>query len=343
MPNTIAQNLVRLQQAKSDIADAIITKGGTVNSGDGLEDFATDIGTIPSGDIDISKALKTTRPRYIDCPQHPVFAIQSGGTPSYTSGSDIWSDGTDLYISHGSVDYQYIFNRSTNSWTTISWNIGELYGSSIWSDGTDIYYGKNYVFDKANKSWVSKTWNNAPNSFNPTDVWTDGDNIYYTSSNSSFIIDTETSTFIPKTWNGSIVPWYGKYMWTDGTNIYHGYMYTTAGTTTDKNYILDKDTSTWYENTTCKVANGGNVWTDGFDTYNSESVRGTYYTSILDRTTLTWSATGITLGNSSTVFAGTNIWTDGVNIYHTWSGTTYKIITRGYANKVTIPTISCRP
>ena len=49
MPNTIADNLARLQQAKSDIANAIITKGGTVNSGDGLEDFATDIGTIPSG------------------------------------------------------------------------------------------------------------------------------------------------------------------------------------------------------------------------------------------------------------------------------------------------------
>lgn len=47
MPNTIADNLTRLQQAKSNIANAIIAKGGTVNSGDGLEDFSTDIGTIP--------------------------------------------------------------------------------------------------------------------------------------------------------------------------------------------------------------------------------------------------------------------------------------------------------
>ena len=49
MPNTIAQNLARLQAAKTAIGAAITAKGGTVASGDGLEEFATDIGTIPSG------------------------------------------------------------------------------------------------------------------------------------------------------------------------------------------------------------------------------------------------------------------------------------------------------
>lgn len=47
--HTIAENLERLNDAKTAIAEAITTAGGTVNSGDGLEDFATDIGTIPSG------------------------------------------------------------------------------------------------------------------------------------------------------------------------------------------------------------------------------------------------------------------------------------------------------
>lgn len=47
--HTISQNLARLQQAKSDIADAITTMGGTVGSGDGFEDFPADIATIPSG------------------------------------------------------------------------------------------------------------------------------------------------------------------------------------------------------------------------------------------------------------------------------------------------------
>lgn len=49
MPNTIAENLQRLIDAKEDIADAITAKGGTVGANDGLEEFASDIATIPSG------------------------------------------------------------------------------------------------------------------------------------------------------------------------------------------------------------------------------------------------------------------------------------------------------
>lgn len=50
MPDhTIAENLQRLLNAKTAISNAITAKGGTVGAGDGLEDFATDIGTIPSG------------------------------------------------------------------------------------------------------------------------------------------------------------------------------------------------------------------------------------------------------------------------------------------------------
>ena len=61
MPNTIAQNLQRLVNAKSAISEAITAKGGTVSSGDGFEDFPTDIATIPSGggeSGDTSKPVK---------------------------------------------------------------------------------------------------------------------------------------------------------------------------------------------------------------------------------------------------------------------------------------------
>jgi len=47
--HTIAENLTRLQTATAAIGNAITAKGGTVSSGDGLEDFASDIATIPSG------------------------------------------------------------------------------------------------------------------------------------------------------------------------------------------------------------------------------------------------------------------------------------------------------
>ena len=46
---SIATQISALQADKTAIANAITDKGGTVNSGDGFDDFATDIGTIPTG------------------------------------------------------------------------------------------------------------------------------------------------------------------------------------------------------------------------------------------------------------------------------------------------------
>lgn len=45
--STLSENITRLANAKSAIADAIIEMGGTVNEGDGFEEFAADILTIP--------------------------------------------------------------------------------------------------------------------------------------------------------------------------------------------------------------------------------------------------------------------------------------------------------
>ena len=45
---SVADKITRLQNAKEAIATAITTKGGTVSTGDGFEDFADDIGTISS-------------------------------------------------------------------------------------------------------------------------------------------------------------------------------------------------------------------------------------------------------------------------------------------------------
>ena len=47
MPNTIADNLHRLKTSRTAIGNAITAKGGTVNAGDGFEEFAADINTIP--------------------------------------------------------------------------------------------------------------------------------------------------------------------------------------------------------------------------------------------------------------------------------------------------------
>lgn len=44
--NTIAEYLLRFQDARTDIGTAITTDGGTVITGDGLEDLPTDVATI---------------------------------------------------------------------------------------------------------------------------------------------------------------------------------------------------------------------------------------------------------------------------------------------------------
>ena len=46
---SIQDKIQRLQTAKDNIAEAITAKGGTVNEGDGFEEFSSDIGTISSG------------------------------------------------------------------------------------------------------------------------------------------------------------------------------------------------------------------------------------------------------------------------------------------------------
>lgn len=59
---TIAENLTKLQAARTNIADAITAKGGTVSQGDGFEEFPDDIATIPAG----SGATKLSGEKAID-------------------------------------------------------------------------------------------------------------------------------------------------------------------------------------------------------------------------------------------------------------------------------------
>lgn len=57
---SIATSLTALQIAKTNIANAITDKGGTVASGDGFLDFASDIATIPTSSsyFDYTNILK---------------------------------------------------------------------------------------------------------------------------------------------------------------------------------------------------------------------------------------------------------------------------------------------
>lgn len=55
---TLEENVNRVKAAKTAIGAAITAKGGTVGANDGLEDFASDIATIPSGSGRTSQPIK---------------------------------------------------------------------------------------------------------------------------------------------------------------------------------------------------------------------------------------------------------------------------------------------
>ena len=85
MPNTIEQNVERLKAVVPAIKNSIITKGGTVNSGDGLEEFADDVLSIKNELTDISitsngeyySGEETT----LTTTTFPVTVLDAVGTP----------------------------------------------------------------------------------------------------------------------------------------------------------------------------------------------------------------------------------------------------------------------
>ena len=160
--------------------------------------------------------------------------------------------------------------------------------------------------NKFTDTWETKSWTGLTY-FNASYMWTDGEDIYYSSGGTQYVLNKITSTWNVKTWNG-LVNFFGYFVWTDGNNIYCSYrdIFQIA-----RHYVLDKSTSTWSEKTWYGLTDfiGGTVWTDGTNIYTSERNNEHY---VLDKESSTWSRKNWT---GLTDFSGLNIWTDGDDIY----------------------------
>ena len=112
-------------------------------------------------------------------------------------------------------------------------------------------------------TWVEKTWNGMT-SFQGSNIWTDGENIYYSCGSDQYVLDKSTSTWTPKTWNG-LTNFNGWYIWTDGDNIYYSFEYGSSS----NQYVLNKSTSTWTPKTWGGFTSlfGNCIWTDGENIY----------------------------------------------------------------------------
>ena len=138
--HTIAENLTRLQNATTAIGNAITAKGGTVGANDGLEEFAADIATIPSGGGEAKIPYNIRCKPTIENEYIPLATTTKTWNGLNNFGGDgIWTDGTNIYYSNSTT--HYVLDKSTPTWTTKTWNgLNNFYGYRIWSDGENIYY-----------------------------------------------------------------------------------------------------------------------------------------------------------------------------------------------------------
>lgn len=57
-------------------------------------------------------------------------------------GTNIWTDGTDIYYSSGTN--QYVLDKSTSTWSTKTWQgLTSFTGQNVWKDGDHIYCSNN--------------------------------------------------------------------------------------------------------------------------------------------------------------------------------------------------------
>ena len=165
------------------------------------------------------------------------------------------------------------------------------------------------------KEWVAKEWKIEGQSFtiDAYNIWTDGENMYYSIGTRQHQLDKPTATWETKEWSG-LTRFDGQHIWTDGEHIY--YTYNSA------QYFLNQalPTPTWQTKSFSGISDpdGFYVWSDGVNTYYSKDAA--QYQ--LNKTAAKWEPK---VWNGLTNFASYNIWSDGVNIYYSSSTTQYQL------------------
>ena len=173
------------------------------------------LGVINSNALFIRNRLNTNNGIVLN----PSSTIRPEQSESISLGAENYLF-SDLYLAGNLTD-------GTNSISVAdivnSGGSGSSGGNSVGSVGKKIS-----VKPSVKDTWTEKTWSGLTD-FEGSNIWTDGNNIYYSSSTNQYVLDIATSTWNTKTWNG-LTSFDGNNIWTDGNNIYHS-----SGTT---HYVL---------------------------------------------------------------------------------------------------------
>ena len=149
MPNTIADNLQRLTAARTAIGNAIVTKGGTVNSGDGLEEFPADIMSIKNDltSIDITEngTYYGGEETVVTSSTFPVVVNDSNGTPirhvdinGNTTQNGTPTPSNPVDVNGAGVRTENLYNSSETSW-----ELGILDDQGHNTEATTSHFTKN--------------------------------------------------------------------------------------------------------------------------------------------------------------------------------------------------------
>ena len=255
----------------------------------------------------------------------------NGITPRYAK--DVWTDrnGT-IYYSAGTD--QYVLNRATSTWTEKTWSgLTSFYGRHIWKlpSGYVMYSnGSNGQYYLSNSTWTANTHKKPDDTtFSPYAeyMWTDGNRIFYNTSNVSYVKESynyiNPISWNTRTWNGNSNPgFYGDDFWSDND----GHTYYSPGATPHK--LMDTTNYTFTDKVWNGLSyfNGEDVWKDlyGRIFYSGylSSYSSAYGNYILDVATSTWSEK---TWDGFTPTYGHCIWNDGYSLYYSDGNTQYRL------------------
>lgn len=243
-------------------------------------------------------------------------------TPVGFSGSDVWTDGTDVYCRSNSAVYNFSAVFDGSSW--ILCNDGGFFGlsgSMFWSHDGTIYYSSDSLHLRLDDGVLVEIEPGEPCALMGSYVWSDGANTYYSCGEDQLIFDG--SAWSSMTWSG-LTEFYGEHVWSDGSRCY----YSEGGA----QYVLDG--TTWEPITWSGLSSilGSFIWSDGVDVYYSQF--GTHY--VLDGTA--WTSIEFV---GAPAFSGNSVWSDGDDYYVSESGSTvstYRLLTPNTSSGSTAPT-----
>ncbi len=203
-------------------------------------------------------------------------------------------------------------NYKFEGWSINGVDIIELSSYPIYSSVVfDAIFSPTYFSSMTSMSW------NGFDDINGENIWTDGENIYYSENDEQYKLNKETNTWEEISWSGNLF-FDGCDIWTDGNDIYSLEGISPQGTS--RQYKLNKDTNIWEKITWNGFGNiyGRYIWMDGENIYYSNDDN--QYK--LNKETNTWESM---TWNGLTNFYGSYIWTDGENIYRSSGEIQYKL------------------